>query len=692
MKRIIKFLFSLLIIVGLICSIIYLASKGLEKFNYTLGFNSGYKVPTDYLENGMSGELIGDLSPEEMEQIRQDLNAPTCDDVFEEFAFVDSGNYVIVYRVLYDVFVQGIVPNALFVKTSKGLIWDGCVGISADIETNWWTGTHDFSTLEFTYPVFDFDILDNEEAKNYSLGELFSIFLTTYGAHLSSPVWVSDNAVTFSDYRVNYCENFFNKAFWASTSKDDIGRLKVETRDYIWDNMLQPYFFNLDNAKMYADLTSLTEAESNEESYAIFNSYITYLYNFVKGLNEDTAFISLNDYFAVGINEAERVNYPIAEEDRAKYNNAKYYKAYNCNVVAECVYTSIDPFINRDISVIEGSTVDIEIKETPTEAEIITKLNLTLVNKNNSDLSNADLKTNPVTITIGDDVIGYNSVNELSKEIALKKNITYNYTITSNSFVFNSYSGSFTLTNNNQVLEIPFEFDYNYVETNIKLMPVSSVSSDDYDLSTNPVNIIFTGTNGEGTYQFVYSSNDEILTTKSMKLKKGSYSYSIESADLIFTSIAGNVVVDENNRNFTFSYYLRSVSELVGLTIDSTANNSEFSIFSFSFADWFASLVYDFYLDCGGFDYKLSFTNSKNEIYETSFSYILDHGSYVPSPNIVFEPYGNPYFENNETYTCQVILSNDVDPVIMVSNKVEITYMQGYDYVVRTLSNKSYGV
>ena len=75
-----------------------------------------------------------------------------------------------------------------------------------------------------------------------------------------------------------------------------------------------------------------------------------------------------------------------------------------------------------------------------------------------------------------------------------------------------------------------------------------------FDLSQTPVKIILNEVDGDGLYQFIYSKNSEILEEKMLFVKKGNYTYTIESDKLLFTSTSGNLTIDEQNRGFTFSY------------------------------------------------------------------------------------------------------------------------------------------
>lgn len=671
MKTIAKVLFKTLLWLVLIVVLLSLIGKGINtiKDKFNLNFGNKETVKVDDLGNGMGSHLFGDLTPEEVEEIRQDLNAPTIDDVFQDFMFVDLGDYVVVYRNATNNVNTSIIPNALFVKTKNGLVWDGNLGLTADIKTNWWNGSHDFENIKFTQTYTNYSNKDESVALNV----IFFLFNSGLGAEY-------ENIVTFSDFKASFAPNFYNMNGLARVfmnEQNELNKLQNVTRRYLLENVVAPYFLNLDTAKLYLDGSTMTEEELDAKGISLLNSYMTFLYNNVKDIEDENArYISLNDYFVVPIPAKDIEKYPIAEEDKAKYNNRNYYLAYDCNIVAECYYKKQEANIERDKVVVGENTTKVEIADTPTEAEILTKLNLTLVNKNNSDLSKADLKTNPVTITIGDDVIVYDSVNELSKEIALKKNTTYNYTITSNSFVFNSYSGSFTLTNNNQVLEIPFEFDYNYVETNIKLMPVSSVSSDDYDLSTNPVNIIFTGNNGEGIYQFVYSSNDEILTTKSMKLKKGSYSYSIESTDLIFTSTAGNVVVDENNRNFTFSYTSKSTVMLENIKLFLTQEEFTSSQLNFTLNSDVHNEFVNTFENVESVLYNLSCVTSDNKIL-----WVREQELNVSTSETMFYTLSNYDYVEGDSYYLKLSLS-DSKGNCFSSNTLSFVYYSNLKYIL----------
>lgn len=593
MKEIAKILGKVLLWV-VICSVLLsLIISGIGKIKDALGLDWSGEEPyiSKPIENGMGNLLFGDLTPEQVETLRKDENAPTCDDIFEEFKFVDVGKYVIVYRKTTDYAGNTITPNALFVKSDKGLIWDGVIGLNASLKPNWFTGVHDFSKIEFVQQ--DFYTLYRSTFEKVA-GALAGVF---FGKTVLQD---KDNAITFTNFNANFCSNFyicngFTALFknWGNAEEE----LKDVTKAYILKNVLSPYFFDLDGASIYGnkDISNLSDEEKDDVGIARLQSYIDFLYNQAKDLKEnESKYISLNHYFVKPIHEDLRKYYPISEENKSLYGDLEYYPAYKCNVIANCSFEKAEDLgIKRDDKKIDEYVNQTPVSPQPPVVEIVSKLNLTLTNKDNADLSAVDLKAYPVKITIGENKVVYDSLDKLTKEIALKPNVQYQYTIDSDVLLFDSYSGSFMLTEKHQSMAIPFTYKNGYVPVTVEIMSLSSVSSNDFDLSKTPVKIILNEVDGDGIYQFIYSNNNELLQEKMLLVAEGNYTYTIESEKLLFTSTSGNLTIDKLNRHFTFSYSVKVVEDYpfeFNATFESKQSTDYATRGSFVIADTFGEL------------------------------------------------------------------------------------------------------
>ena len=207
--------------------------------------------------------------------------------------------------------------------------------------------------------------------------------------------------------------------------------------------------------------------------------------------------------------------------------------------------------------------------EPPTIIKEYSKLNIKLKNKDDSDISLLDIKTNPVNIKIADEIVSISSNLELSngKTIVLEKGKSYFYEIESGALTFNSYSGNIVLDKTEQTVYFEYTYSHGFTYTTISLMPITATDSSGIDLSANPVRIVFTGLNGEGTYQFVFDSNDKLTSEIGQFLKTGEYSYSVLSEQLIFSSTSGNQKVDANNRKFAFTYSINTYQNDLKFTV-----------------------------------------------------------------------------------------------------------------------------
>ena len=681
MKEIAKILGKVLIWVVICFVLLSLITSGIGKIKDALGLDWSGEDPyiSKPIEDGMGNLLFGDLTPEQIETLRKDENAPTCDDIFTEFKFVDVGNYVVVYRKTTDYKGNTITPNALFLKSDKGLIWDGVIGLSASLQPNWWTGKHDFSKIEFIEEDFYTQYRSTFE----------KVFQTLAGVIFGKTVhqdW--DNAITFTDFNANFCSNFytcngFTALFknWGNAEEE----LKDVTKAYILENILSPYFFDLDGASIYGDrdLSKLDDREKSKVGIARLQSYIDFLYNQAKDLKEnENVYVSLNHYFVKSIHEDLRKYYPIPEDYRSSYGDLEYYPAYNCNIVANCSFEKAEDLgIERDDNKIEEYVNKTPVSPQPPVVEMVSKLNLTLTNKDNSNLTGVDLKAYPVTITIGDNKVVYDSLDKLTKSIALKKGVQYQYTINSDALLFDSYSGSFMLTEKNQSMSIPFTYKNGYVPVTVEIMALSSVSSNDFDLSQTPVKIILDEVDGDGLYQFIYSKNSEILEEKMLFVKKGNYTYTIQSDKLLFTSTSGSLTIDEQNRGFTFSYSVK-IKEDYSLEFNATfesevsTSSNDLVFGQFIICDSFVELFKYLEVSCIVVDYvifekdtNIQVTGAYSEIYK-NFAYPYDY------------PFSIYSLEDGKQYYMHIqILSLDRVEVYGVTG-VEFEFKFGYENIV----------
>ena len=688
LKRIGKFVFWLvLILVGI--SLLFTGVGTLaEKFNWKIGNKTEVKV--DNLENGMSEGVFGDYTYDEVNKVQIDVDAPTYPDIMQQFIVQDLGNYVVIYREAKDNNGNTIYPNLLFAKTANGLVWDGAIGINCTVDTNWWSGKQNLDNPDFTLSnkieVYEF------EDSNWYGGALAGL---SFGLYSINNQFDHSNIVTFSDFQIDFCTDFYNmnsvvfgvKSF---NKEERVNRLYNSTRYYLVNNVVIPYFFELmEGAQMFVDKSNLNTTQYDVYTLGRLNAYCTYLYNYSKDLqNDEYKLLSLNNYFLKPIPTDEISNYPVPENKQAEYNGKKYYLAYNCDIFAKTYFIKQPTNIKRDIEKVEKTTTEIYIEKPITVNKVYSTLTVSLNNKQNSDLTHLNLTNNPVTIDFGDKKLTFNTIDLLSKSqtIVLEKNKTYNYKINSNELVFDNYSGSFKLTENAQSLNFDYSYLYGYVSVGVGLNPITSTNAAGYDLSKNPVKIVLVGINGEGTYELVFDDNSKVLKLVNFLIKKGAYTYSILSDSLIFSSTTGEMIISNDLREFWFNFAIPGYTGdfNVSLTIESHTTDVEDYVFGIELSKNLVSKLNDVL----------------GENYTQRFSVIDENNNVVYSSEILRGSSNGPIsltsfiaelLDENKDYKVHTVFFSDTnDELFLVLPIAEFTYTPNtafeFNYDIKTFN------
>lgn len=671
LKRIGKFVFWLVIILVGISLLFTGVGTLAEKFNWKIGNKTEVKV--DNLENGMSEGVFGDYTYDEVNKVQNDVDAPIYPDIMQQFIVQDLGNYVVIYRESKDNNGNTIYPNLLFAKTANGLVWDGAIGINCTVDTNWWSGKQNLDNPDFTLSnkieVYEF------EDSNWYGGALAGL---SFGLYSINNQFDNSNIVTFSDFQVDFCSDFYNMSSFAfgikSFNKEErVNRLYNSTRYYLVNNVVIPYFFELmEGAQMFVDKSNLDTTQYDVYTLGRLNAYCTYLYQYSKSLQIDEyKLLSLNNYFLKPIPTDEISNYPVPENKQGDYNGKKYYLAYNCDIFAKTYFIKQPTNIKRDVEKVEKTTTEIYIEKPITVNKAYSTLTVSLNNKQNSNLTHLNLTNNPVTIDFGDKKLTFNTIESLSKSqtIVLEKNKTYSYKINSNELVFDNYSGSFKLTENAQSLNFDYSYLYGYVSVGIGLNPITSTTTGAYDLSKNPVKIVLVGTNGEGTYEYTFDDNSQVLKQTNQLLKKGTYTYSILSDILIFSSNTGEMTVTNDMREFWFNFAVPGyVGEFNIVTSVVSESNNDFGtyVFSVSISDEVLSKISTVLDD--SYELRVFIIDENNLVVD----------SFVTEDEGMFDGYtqvGNSYFIENKKYKIQhVFVSTTKSELFLVLPITEFTY------------------
>lgn len=580
-----KFLLKIVGILLLVLLVFYLAADIFNFVNDKFGLNIGsdkVDVEIDPIENSLPITNNGSLTRDEIEQQKNDVDAPVCDDVFNDYYIYEVENYVFLSKKdIKD--GKYIFPTISFVKTQNGTLqYDGTVGLTAKINVNWFTGVPDFSSLTFSY--------DYTQGLNYSSG-LNVDWFTLAGGILTN--WNSfhffNNHISFTNFDTNFCTDFLNMNGLARTIRlasgaeaNDTATLTNYTTKWI-NNNIMPYFTDLGDGVefLWAD-KNLDEQERFTKSVCYLNSYATYMWNQTKTSDkkENQKVLDLSEYFAKFIyDENIYKQYPIPDSKKADYPNQEYFTVYNCKIMGNVSYLYASAKI--DGTILDGDG-DYVVIQPPLTIKKYSKVTFALNNKYSADLTNLSLTNHPVVIKITNDdgftkTISFSDITQLrhgQKSIALEPG-TYYYQITSDELVFDSYSGTFTVDDILQKITLDYNYINGYCLVSVTLSPISTVDMSNIDLSTYPVKIIYNSKDGGAPQQFIFNKNDDLTKTKSALMKIGEYEYSVLSEQLVFSSTSGNQSITSTNREFTFTYSVEVYQDDLKFTV--TVNESAIS-------------------------------------------------------------------------------------------------------------------
>ena len=558
MKEISKTLLKVLMWVVIIFFLLFLIIGTIEKIGVNLNslFHNKVIVEQTSLDNGLKSLVNGGLTPKEFEKQRKDENAPYAGDEIRDFTVRETEKYVIFSRAAM-MNESTIYPNISFVKTEKGLVWDGVWGIQADLPVNWFTGKRDFNNLKFKL-----DLMENKIGYNKNLRPIWSWF-----ANFWNVGQYHENIVTFSDFNTKFCPNFDNTFFLSFIWRDDLNdrnRLFNATHEYLVKQILVPYFELLDND------VEFEMGNNDSETLSKLNACFTYLWNNSKteDFTEKETIVDVSKYYGKIIPEEERSKYPIPEDKQEEYGNKKYYSAYYCKIYADCYYSyHSDVKVDRDNNKIKDYVKDYGVDEVPeNQTKEYSQLKIKFANKDNSDLTGLSLSEFPVKVNINNVVLTFDNLKDLTngKSVVVQKGKAYSYTLTSGQLVFDSYSG--VITANHNKVETYFKYSYmsGYVAVSITLQPLASFDYSNLDLTKNPyIMSFYPNDNLSASIRFVFDSNSKLNETITQYMKVGSYGLSVTGQDDIrvdFSSVSDGVIVTPENRKFVFTYYLENHS------------------------------------------------------------------------------------------------------------------------------------
>lgn len=685
MKEISKTLLKVLMWVVIIFFLLFLIIGTIEKIGVNLNslFHNKVIVEQTSLDNGLKSLVNGGLTPKEFEKQRKDENAPYAGDEIRDFTVRETEKYVIFSRAAM-MNESTIYPNISFVKTEKGLVWDGVWGIQADLPVNWFTGKRDFNNLKFKL-----DLMENKIGYNKNLRPIWSWF-----ANFWNVGQYHENIVTFSDFNTKFCPNFDNTFFLSFIWRDDLNdrnRLFNATHEYLVKQILVPYFELLDND------VEFEMGNNDSETLSKLNACFTYLWNNSKteDFTEKETIVDVSKYYGKIIPEAERTKYPIPEDKQEEYGNKKYYSAYYCKIYADCYYSyHSDVKVDRDNNKIKDYVKDYGVDEIPeNQTKEYSQLKIKFANKDNSDLTGLSLSEFPVKVNINNVTLTFDNLNDLhsGKTIVVEKNTSLQYTIISDGLVFDSYSGVIVVNNNK--VETYFKYSYmsGYIAVSVSLQPLGTFDFSNLDLASSPFSIYFYSKSGDlKHYMFVFDSNSKINDTITQYMLSGEYDVLVSSDSVLRVDIQSPITINPSNRKLIFTYYLEdsetglildcSVSKMIDengdYVLSSTSNDVRYAFCPF--LNGYSGLIdcYPNATESDKFSIRIKIFDSEGTVVAEIFD---EHNAKVETDcNFSINFYQN--LNDGETYYVQVFLATPDNIGFIVSPLDSFVYESAYVY------------
>ena len=652
-------LFTILIIIVCI-TIVFTISSSLGKPLLTLpDFNGWFGVtPVEQigLGNGLQGKLNGGLVIEQIENFKSDDSLPWSDDVFRDFYITETQNHVLLHRVIGSKF-----PNISFIKTSTGLVFDGVWGVTATIDTNIITGKHNFDTL------------------------LFNLEYSTL---------INQNKISFSNFSHSFCPAY-DRSLFKFDRKNSLKRLYNATYTFIINNVAIPIFQDLtdDLTDGFVELLMIENMDLSQEEKDLIalrylNAFATNLWQKSKptGLIQPNqtykSVVDISNHFVKFIPFELQENYPIPAEKQSLHGGLDFYPIYKCSVVANTEYGY---FPTNSLPIKTSNTPVVEVISPPNIPVIENACNLSIKLNNilDSDLTNFDITSTPVVIIINDRQLIFNTLIDLNsgKNIVVENGSNIFYQIFSDGLVFNSYSGTITITNRQTLMSFDFTYQHGFVMTTIKLMQISGIDISGVDLEKYPVRVILNS--DEQSYQFNFDNNSKLANNLSMFVKKGNYTYSILSNQLIFGSLSGNIEVTNTIRVFLFSYSVMTFQSDLNITL-----NYEPSLINYGNYDFkFNTSISEFNLIKQKLSYNFKiFVKVFNEdgflLINKPLTYYFDGSTpFVSSLD------SNNSLSLGSSYTMQILFTKYDESISYISNPLEFDYLvYGNGHIMITLN------
>lgn len=472
----------------------------------------------------------GGFTFEQILAAQDDDECPTYEDQIIELKLHDFGGYVAFSYNLNDEY-----QNAIFLKTSNGLIYDGMLNMTGNFMKCYW---------EFIIYCVDLESWEWHSHKDVE-PYYFTEAAGPGGYKYDDLVSASQMDWSFMEY-----DHFFRKG--QVLARNLAVRYGVELAAMNISDYFTKYGV--------VELVGTKDTASRD-----INTFYNYLYDQIKGNDYgQSKLIDCTGLMCVPIPEDLQKNYPVSEEFKEQFPDTEYYGVYNCDVAVDLQYVegnkqiSIHPDSYDYID--ENKDKDIVAVDPVETKQDLTKVTLSFVDTGNSNLTNVDLEQTPVTIQFTADEIKttktviVDSLSELQSgvDVIFNSNIEWDYTIDSDALLFEDFMGSFTPKGNPSIVKFEYYYMDNYTIVNVGLNPIGTIDASQINLTQYPVRIILT--NESESYQFLFDSNSQLNSYVSQLMPLGEYEYTVLSEQLIFSAVTGKLTITTTDNTMLFNY------------------------------------------------------------------------------------------------------------------------------------------
>lgn len=538
---------------------------GVIQNKYFVVSASSAPTPQDQIDNITSTiednwkNTNGGFTFEQIQIAQDDNECPSYTDQIIDLKCYDYGSYVV-----FGFNDGGTYQNAVFYKSSDGLILDGIMNMHAEMTGIKWFLAYDTNSFKW--------VDGRNKEPNYTISQNWI-------------VWQKhDNLLSIS----RQTPDFLVWQYTFRTNKDDAYSYALSNVATLTGQNITSHFIKFGDVELIG---------TGATGYTKINSFYNYLYEQIKGQSYNTnKLIDASSCLCVPIPTALQPNYPISPSKQTEYDGAEFYGVYRCNIAVDLNYVKGSTTLNsttKNEDYVDTLKKDDDYKDQVEVEEVqagysYAKLKLNFTDTNNSDMSKIDLMMSPITISLTcQDVnltktVVVDSIDKLKNgvEVLVNKDATWNYLIDSEALIFDNFRGSFTIRDDSSTITFPYYYLDNFTVASVGLNPIGTIDTSIIDLASNPVRIILS--NDKNTYQFVFSSNSDLNAYKSTLVEMGTYDYTILSEQLIFASVTGTLTINSTDKVMLFNYALGADDPLtfdIDVTTNGTTNN-RFSLYS----------------------------------------------------------------------------------------------------------------